>query len=113
MQGAGGEAGVKALEVALRKGVKFIDLEITSGAQVIPPEKPVPLTGGIKLEEVLQKIKKLAFVRSEYPLMVSLDLTRCDIESQAIAAELFRDVFGASLLTEKLGDFERLPSPEQ
>ena len=65
------------------------------------------------MEEVLQKIKKLAFVRSEYPLTISLDLTRCDIENQAIAAELFRDVFGASLLTEKLGDFERLPSPEQ
>ena len=113
MQGAGGEAGVKALEVALRKGVKFIDLEITSGAQVTPPERPVPLSGGIKLEEVLQKIKKLAFIRSEYPLTISLDLTRCDIENQAIAAELFRDVFGASLLTEKLGDSERLPSPEQ
>ena len=65
------------------------------------------------MEEVLQKIKKLAFIRSEYPLTISLDLTRCDIESQAIAAELFRDVFGASLLTEKLGDSERLPSPEQ
>ena len=62
------------------------------------------------MEEVLQKIKKLAFITSEYPLTMSLDLTRCDIENQAIAAELFRDVFGASLLTEKFGDSERLPS---
>ena len=50
----------------------------------------------------MQIVKKFAFITSEYPLIISLDV-KCDDEHQSVAAELFRNVFGESLLTERIG----------
>ena len=60
----------------------------------------------------MQRVKKFAFITSKYPLIISLDI-KCDDEHQAVAAGLFRDVFGESLLTKRMGQSEELPSPEQ
>ena len=89
--------------MALRKGVRHIDLEITKGANG-------PLVGGVRLEEVLETIKKTAFITSKYPLI--LDVKCGNQDSQAVG-ELLREVLGSSLLTEKVGNPEELPSPEQ
>ena len=112
-QGAGGESIAKAFEMALMKGARYIDLEITNGRAVPKPLKPVPLVGGVELDEVLQTIKKFAFVTSECPLILSLNVTHCDLENQTLAAGLLTVIFGSSLLTKKVGDPEKLPSPEQ
>ena len=60
----------------------------------------------------MQRVKKFAFIISEYPLIISLDV-KCDDEHQAVAAGLFRNVFGDCLLTKRMGQAEELPSPEQ
>merc|ERR1711971_345656 len=112
-QGAGSEPIARSFEMALRKGARYIDLEISNGGAVTKPHKPVPLVGGVGLDEVLQTIKKFAFVTSECPLILSLDVTRCDLGNQTLAAGLLTVIFGSSLLTKKVGDPEKLPSPEQ
>ena len=89
--------------MALRKGVRHIDLEITKGANG-------PLVGGVRLQEVLKSIKKTAFIRSKYPLILNV---QCDNQDSQAVGELLKDILGSRLLTDQVGDLEKLPSPEQ
>ena len=109
LQGVGVKpaATIQAFEMALRKGVRHIDLEITNGGA------NGPLVGGARLEEVVETIKKAAFITSEFPLFISLDVNNCNLKNQAAAKELLKDILGSSLLTGKMGNPEKLPSPEQ
>ena len=106
-QGAGGESTAQAYEIALRRGVRHVVLELANGGT-----ENIPLVGGVRLDEVLQTIRKVAFVASKHPLIISLD-GRCNLENLSTAAKLLKDIFGSSLLTRKVGSPEKLPSPEQ
>ena len=108
------QADVKAYEIALRMGVRFIEIDIFDGT--MKDGKLVPLTCNktSTLEEALETIKRHAFAKSEYPLMISLDV-RCNHDNQIAAASLMKDIFGESLLTELMNSREEneLPSPEE
>lgn len=66
----------------------------------------------MQFKDVIDSIKKYAFVSSPYPVILSLEI-HCGIEQQDVMADMFREVFGDLLLTEPLAlDESALPSPE-
>ena len=104
---------MKGYEVALRMGVRFIEIDILDGT--IKEGKLVPLAcnGTSTLDKALETIKRHAFAKSKYPLIISLDV-RCNDENQKAAASLMRDSFGESLQTRSTSKKEKeLPSPEE
>ena len=118
--GVASKASVKAYEVLLRQGVRFIDMEVWDGEVV--DDQLVPcicrkgglgaLTEKLPLDQVLHTIDENAFERSEYPVIISLNL-HCNTENQRATAILFKEILGDKLLTEQVNpDEEELPSPE-
>ena len=105
---------MKAYEVALRMGVRFIEIDILDGTTKDGQLVPLACNGTSTLEEALKTIKRHAFSKSEYPLIISLDV-RCNDANQKAAARLIREIFGESLLTSpthRTGE-NQLPSPEE
>ncbi|CAI4232602.1 unnamed protein product [Auanema sp. JU1783] len=71
----------------------------------------------ISLRQVLDAIKKSAFEKSDLPVILSIE-NHCSVEQQVLMAQMFRAVFGDSLVTnflyeEDFADHPRLPSPLQ
>ena len=106
---------MKAYEVALRMGVRFIEIHILDGTIKDGQLVPLACKGTSTLDEVLETIKRHAFAKSEYPLIISLDDVRCNHDNQKAAASLMRDTFGESLLTRPIlsRTENELPSPEE
>lgn len=67
------------------------------------------LTAAIPLINVVEIIKKYAFITSPFPLIVSLEIN-CSKENQTIANSIFQNCFG-SLLYHHDDDSALLPSP--
>ena len=65
------------------------------------------------MDTVLNEIKRHAFTKSDYPLIISLDV-RCNKENRRAAADLMATTFGETLLRGPLSaDEQELPSPEK
>ena len=65
------------------------------------------------MDTVLNEIKRHAFTKSDYPLIISLDV-RCNKENRRAAADLMAATFGETLLRGPLSaDEQELPSPEK
>ena len=118
--GVSSKASVKAYEVLLRHGVRFIDMEVWDGEVVEDQLVPcVCRKGGLgaqteklPLDQVLHTIDENAFERSEYPVIISLNI-HCNTENQKATADLFKKILGDKLLTEQVNpNEEELPSPE-
>lgn len=67
------------------------------------------LTAAIPLVNVVEIIKKYAFITSPYPLFISLEIN-CSKENQMIASSIFQNSFGSALYRGS-GDENLLPSP--
>jgi phosphatidylinositol phospholipase C, delta len=63
------------------------------------------------VKDALDAISKYAFVRSPYPLILSIE-NHCSPEFQAILASLISTTFGESLVTKVLDGIDGMPSPE-
>ena len=118
--GVSSKASVKAYEVLLRQGVRFIDMEIWDGEVVNDQLVPCicrkgglgALTEKLPLDKVLQTIHENAFESSEYPVIISLNI-HCNTDNQKATADLFKKILGDNLLTEQVNpDEEELPSPK-
>lgn len=57
-------------------------------------------------------ISKYAFVATEMPLILSLEI-RCSSEQQSKIAQILIEVLGDTLVTEPLDDKTEFPSPAQ
>ena len=104
---------MKAYELALRMGVRYIEIDILDGGLKDGQLVPKACNGTSTLEEVLETVKRNAFVKSEYPLFISLDV-HCNQENERAAASLIKDTLGESLLNGPICKAEnKLPSPEE
>lgn len=94
----------------LQQGCRCVEIDIWDGESG-PVVCHGILTSSIPLFNVIQVIKKYAFITSPYPLIISLE-THCDAPNQFITSQLFKDILGNLIYYNHL-DETNLPSPEQ
>lgn len=100
---------------ALQKGCKCIEIDIWDGADPITNELiPIvchgkTLTSWITLKNVLSTVKRYAFVSSEFPLILSLEIN-CSTTCQIQIVNLLKEILGDVLVFQPLG-VAGLPTP--
>lgn len=110
-------AGISSVEgyiSALMRGCRCVEVDCWDGQD----GQPVVMHGHtwttrISFVEVIKTINKYAFVKSRFPLFISLEV-RCSFATQEIMANIMIDVFGDKLVREPLDpSSDRLPSPSE
>jgi hypothetical protein len=119
-----GISSINAYKRVLEEGCRCIELDVWDGSYFEISEDPElneepiiyhghTLTTKILFRDVLEVIRKYAFVTSKYPVILSIE-NHCSIEQQQAMADYFSFILGDYLLTEPLPDHEEdWPSPEE
>lgn len=109
-----GRSSIEGYINALVRGCRCVEVDCWDG----PDGQPQvvhgrTLTTSISFKEVMTTINKYAFVKSSFPLWISLEV-HCNASQQAIMAETIKQAFGARLVTEPLDPTsDKLPSPSE
>lgn len=109
-----GISSVEGYIYALERGCRCVEVDCWDG----PNDEPLVSHGHtwttrIKFEEVIKTINKYAFVKSRFPLWISLEV-RCSAATQATMAKIMIDIFGDKLVRAPLDpSSDRLPSPSE
>jgi len=108
-----GTASVDMYVHALKRGCRCVEIDCWDG----PGGNPVVTHGytwttKVRLVDVAEACKTYAFVSSEYPLIISVEM-RCSKPQNARCGQIFREVFGDMMLEAVADDREPLVSPEQ
>ncbi|CCC11258.1 hypothetical protein SMACR_03962 [Sordaria macrospora] len=109
-----GISSVEGYISALERGCRCVEVDCWDG----PNDEPYVSHGHtwttrIKFEEVIKTINKYAFVKSRFPLWISLEV-RCSTATQANMAKIMIDIFGDKLVRAPLDpSSDRLPSPSE
>ncbi|ROT43699.1 hypothetical protein SODALDRAFT_375842 [Sodiomyces alkalinus F11] len=110
-------AGLSSVEgyiAALARGCRCVEVDCWNGADGQPTvNHGRTLTTSISFQETMTTINKYAFVKTHYPLWISLEV-HCNPQQQAIMSRIMKETFGSRLVTEPLDpSSDKLPSPEQ
>jgi phosphatidylinositol phospholipase C delta len=110
-----GVASVEGYVEALMRGCRCVEVDCWDGQKL---NEPVVVHGRtlsteIPFRDVIHTINKYAFVKSQFPLWISLEV-RCNFAMQEKMAQIMLDIFGEKLVLQPLDpDSDRLPSPSQ
>ncbi|KAL6902454.1 putative phospholipase C [Trichoderma evansii] len=109
-----GQSSIEGYISALVRGCRCVEVDCWDGADGHPlVVHGHTLTSSIGFLEVMKTINKYAFVKSKFPLWISLEV-HCSPAQQAIMAEVIREIFGDKLVTEALDpESSKLPSPSE
>jgi len=108
------ESSIEGYITALSEGCRCVEVDCWDGSD----GQPVVLhgramTSSISFQEVMTTIKKYAFVRSKYPLWISLEVHTNALQ-QARMATIIKETFGPALVTEPLDPTsDKMPSPSE
>jgi phosphatidylinositol phospholipase C delta len=109
-----GQSSVEAYISALNRGCRCVEVDCWNGSD----GKPVvmhgrTLTSQVSFADVMSTISKYAFVKTPFPLWVSLEV-HCNPQQQALMADIIIKACGEKLVTESIDPTsEQLPSPSQ
>lgn len=109
-----GRSSIEGYINALVRGCRCVEVDCWDGPDGLPQVvHGRTMTTSISFKEVMTTINKYAFVRSSFPLWISLEV-HCNPTQQAIMAETIKQAFGARLVTEPLDPTsDKLPSPSE
>lgn len=109
-----GRSSIEGYISALVRGCRCVEVDCWDG----PDGQPQvvhgrTLTTSISFKEVMTTINKYAFVKSPFPLWISLEV-HCSPMQQAIMADTIKDAFGPKLVTEPLDPTsDKFPAPNE
>lgn len=109
-----GQSSVEGYISALVRGCRCVEVDCWDGYNGQPEvNHGRTMTTSISFKEVMTTINKYAFVKSKYPLWISLEV-HCSPAQQATMTEIIKECFGARLVTETLEAFpDKLPTPSE
>jgi phosphatidylinositol phospholipase C delta len=109
-----GQSSVEAYISALTRGCRCVEVDCWDGSDGQPVVMHGrTLTSQVSFRDVMSTISKYAFVRSQFPLLISLEV-HCNRLQQALMAEIIKETCGSKLVTEPLDLTSTvLPSPSQ
>ncbi|KAJ9155985.1 Phosphoinositide phospholipase C [Coniochaeta hoffmannii] len=110
-----GESSVEGYISALSRGCRCVEIDCWDGPKNNDPVvmHGRSLTSQISFREVINTINKYAFVKSNYPLWISLEV-RCSSATQENMVKIMIDTFGDKLVLQPVDPkSDRLPSPSQ
>ncbi|KNB17521.1 hypothetical protein FOXG_15032 [Fusarium oxysporum f. sp. lycopersici 4287] len=109
-----GQSSVEGYISVLIRGCRCVEIDCWDGNSGQPEvNHGRTLTTSISFREVIATISKYAFVKSRFPLWISLEV-HCNPNQQAIMVNIIKEAFGSRLVTETLEDcYDKLPSPSE
>ncbi|KAH6893095.1 hypothetical protein B0T10DRAFT_265966 [Thelonectria olida] len=109
-----GQSSVEGYIAALIRGCRCVEVDCWDGSSGQPEvNHGRTLTTSISFREVMTTINKYAFIKSKFPLWISLEV-HCSPAQQAIMVEIMKEAFGSRLVLETLDDsYDKLPTPTE
>ncbi|KLU84826.1 phosphoinositide-specific phospholipase C [Magnaporthiopsis poae ATCC 64411] len=110
-----GLSSVEGYISALMRGCRCVEVDCWDGNDGWPVvSHGWTMTTNISFREVMSVINKYAFVKSEFPLWISLEVHCCQDQQRKMVA-IMKETFGSKLVTEPLEGLasDKLPSPSQ
>lgn len=109
-----GESSVAGYVRALQRGCRCIEIDIWNNEADENSEPIVnhgrTFTKGIKLSDVLETVQKYAFISSNLPVILSLEI-HCSLAAQKISVDILKKTFGPTLVLTPITKGNVLPSP--
>ncbi|PHH85045.1 hypothetical protein CDD83_990 [Cordyceps sp. RAO-2017] len=109
-----GQSSVEGYISALARGCRCVEVDCWDGSDGQPQVvHGRTLTTAISFKEVMTTINKYAFVKSSFPLWISLEV-HCSPAQQALMVDIIKEAFGTRLVAEPLDPTsDKLPSPTE
>ncbi|CZT47615.1 probable phosphoinositide-specific phospholipase C [Rhynchosporium secalis] len=108
-----GQSSVEAYISALNGGCRCVEVDCWNGTEGPVVMHGRTLTSQVSFVDVMTAISKYAFVKSQFPLWISLEV-HCNSQQQAMMAEIIKETCGSKLVTQPIDpSLEQLPTPSQ